>query len=469
MPALPLLFLFSFGRWGAPMRVGPLSTLLIALIVAPAAAGPLQISSSIDGRTVAPELLTGTSKSNAMPELDKALESFRQRDYAKALDALGEARQKNAALPPARLMLARAFLAAGQVPRGRAILEQAAADNPDYPGVYAAFGDLALTEERGTDAQLQFEKAAACTRAGSLPESQKRYFLVESHAGLAAVAESRKDWPAARASLSAWLAQEPEHAPARQRLGAVLFELGLTDAALAEFRKAVEADKTLPPAGVPMGWLWTRKGDAKKAATLMETAVQEAPDNARVHVEYANWLLTQDDVAAAKSHVESAAKLDPSLKMLKALRGLIAWQRKDYAEAEQFFQSYTQDAPDDFAVSNQLVLSLVEQATEAKRRRALQLAEMNARLYPNSGDALATLAWVYRDLNRPEDSERALRAARSTGTGTSDTIYYIARLIAASGRTEDVKPMLQAALAAPGRFSFRKEAREWLDQLSRKP
>jgi tetratricopeptide (TPR) repeat protein len=200
----------------------------------------------------------------------------------------------------------------------------------------------------------------------------------------------------------------------------------------------------------------------------METAVKKHRKNARVHREFAEWLLQQGQANKAKTHADRAAKLEPKARELPELRGFIAWQLKDYEEAEKLFAAINQETPENFTAANQLVLALVEQTGEAKRRRALQLALINARLYPNSADALATLAWVYHRLDRAEEAQQAARAARTKGHGTSDTTYYLAKILSENGPVSDMKRLLKSALDAPGRFTFRQEARKWLDQLAKK-
>src|SRR5205823_1985516 len=100
-----------------------------------------------------------------------------------------------------------------------------------------------------------------------------------------------------------------------------------------------------------------------------------------------------------------------------------------------------------------------------KHRRALQLAESLARIDPNSATALTTLGWVYHRNGRPDDAERALRAALASGTVSAEAPYYLARVLAARGREGEVAPLLKLCVGAPGRFAFRGEAREWLAKV----
>jgi tetratricopeptide (TPR) repeat protein len=417
---------------------------------------------------VVPELGQTDKGSKRIEELEKAIERFKQRDYEKALDLLKATAKKHSDLPPALLMLARLFLASNQLAQGRAALEQALVEHPAYPGVYVSFGGLAVAEGRWADAALHFEKAVTLARPGKWADSQQRFFLVQSHAGLAAVAEARKDWSAAQASLADLLKLEPKNGKARQRLARALFHADKPSEAAQELERAVKDDPTLEPAGTVMGWLYAQKGNHAKAAEWLEQALKRNPKDSRVQLSMARWLLHQGKAEQAKEFAVAAGKLDPKSRDTKTVRGLIARYLKNYPEAESLFQELHQEVPGDATASNQLALVLAEQADQAKRARALQLAEMNVKLYPNSAESLSTLGWVYYRLGRLEEAERALQAAVAGGTTNAETAYYLAHVLSDRGRTEDARQLLEKALKVPGSFVFRKETQDWLDRLTRK-
>lgn len=431
----------------------------------------------VGGSSVRADFLSTGSKSLApevsewvkgIEDLDKAVESFKRREYDKSLDLLRAAAKKHAHLPPARLMLARLFLASNQRSPGREALEQAAGDAPEYPGIYLAFADLAASEGRLTDALVHLEKSAVLANSWKGGESQKRFFLTRGQAGMASVAEERKDWEGARKALAGWLTLEGANGKARQRLARALFELDKPDEAARELERAVKDDASLPPVAVTLGWLYTRKGDLKKAAEWMERAVKDAPKDPKAHLGMASWLLQHGNAEQAKVHADVAARLGSDSRELKLLRGRIAWHLKDYLQAESYFHSLHQESPGDFSASNQLALALVEQPDKSKRARALQLAEINARVYPNSVKALSTLGWVYYRLGRLEDAERIFQAAAPDNKVNPEIAYYLAHLLADRGQLDTAKQLLKSALDVKGNFTFKKEAQELLDQFNRK-
>ena len=103
-----------------------------------------------------------------------------------------------------------------------------------------------------------------------------------------------------KVALTAWLAQEPGNARARQRLGKALFGLGTYTEAHQELQRAAKEDATLEPAAVSMGWLYSRAGNPKKAEEWMDYAVKSAPDSLPIHMGVAAWLLEQGRADEAK-------------------------------------------------------------------------------------------------------------------------------------------------------------------------
>ncbi len=71
-------------------------------------------------------------------------------------------------------------------------------------------------------------------------------------------------------------------------------------------------------------------------------------------------------------------------------------------------------------------------------------------------------------LNRLDEAERLLQAVVASGRGSSDAAYILARVKSDRGHPEAAPPLLEMALAAPGFFAGRDEARQWLEQLTTK-
>jgi predicted Zn-dependent protease len=140
--------------------------------------------------------------------------------------------------------------------------------------------------------------------------------------------------------------------------------------------------------------------------------------------------------------------------------------QRELGRAEQILQALVRDSPGDAWARSQLALVLAEQADEAKRRQALELAEELARQAPTGADALATLGTVYYRLRRLDEAEKLLQAVIDSGRGNSECAYILARLKADRGQAQPAVGLLKSALDAPGIFVFRQDARQWLDRLT---
>ena len=160
-------------------------------------------------------------------------------------------------------------------------------------------------------------------------------------------------------------------------------------------------------------------------------------------------------------------KLDPASKEAQKIRGLIAWHLRDLAAAEQIFELLHRDAPADPVTANLLALALVEQEDAAKRSRGLQLAEVNTVQFPRSHDAMATLGWALYRAGRLDQAEQKLRAAVSGVRTTPDIAYYLARVLADKGRTDDARKLLESATKLPGAFAHRDDAATLLKTLTK--
>lgn len=402
-----------------------------------------------------------------IPELEKATEAFQKGRAEDAFNLLKEAVKKNPALPPARLMLARFFYASNQAPAGRTVLELAATETPDHPEIYLSNGSLALAEGRLTETLLNCQTALALSQQDRWSADQKRNYQRDSRSGLAAAYEARKDWQNARTNLLALLEIEPKNGLVRQRIARALFFLEKPEDAFAELGNAVKDDGTLEPAALSMGRLWSEKGESKKAAEWMQKAVEKEPKNPRTHLVYGQWLLDQARPEEAKLHADTAAQLDPKSKDVDKLRGLLARYLRDYEGAEKIFDGLYRESPADFFVTNQLALVLAEQTDSAKKSRAVQMAEVNARQYQKMAEALSTLGWVYYRTGRVEDSEKALSASVSGGQATADTAYYLAQVFADRGKPEEANRLVKASLESKGPFLFRNEAKLLQEKLAK--
>src|SRR5262245_4586501 len=120
-----------------------------------------------------PPAAAGAGKADKVAEVDQASALFNRGKVDEALELLRAAVKKRPTLPPARLMLARFHLRAGQGPAARRQLELAAAEAPDHPEIYLTNAGLALAEGRLLEALLGCQTALKLTDTGGWTAEQK--------------------------------------------------------------------------------------------------------------------------------------------------------------------------------------------------------------------------------------------------------------------------------------------------------
>ncbi len=328
-------------------------------------------------------------------------------------------------------------------------LEQAAVEAPEHPEVYLAFGTLDLADGHLSDARLNYEHAQALIGSGHWDAERTRVFRIEALAGMAGLAEARADWKTARERLNAWLELDPKNGQARQRLGGVLFRLDKSEDAFAALKQAAQDAPALEPAAITMGRLFSQGGDHKKAQEWFDYALEVEPKNIRVRNARAGWLLDQGRATDASKEADEAIKLDPKSTESRRLKGFIAWHLRDLAAAETLLEAIHGETPEDAGSANLLALALVEQDDPVKRARGLKLAEANARRLPRVHEVLATLGWAQYRTGHLDQAESSLRAAVQGVRSSPDVAYFLARVLADKGQTDDAAKLLQSATDLP--------------------
>jgi Tfp pilus assembly protein PilF len=281
------------------------------------------------------------------------------------------------------------------------------------------------------------------------------------------VAENREDWAATQDRLKAWLEIEPKNGLVRQRFGRALFRLGKSEEAFAAFTQAGKDTPAIEPAAVSMAWLFSQKGDPKKAEEWFDYALKAEPKSARVRVAHAAWLLDSGMATAARGEIDQAVALDPASKEARRVQALVAWHLRDLATAEAILEPLHRDSPGDPMMANMLALSLIEQDDEAKRSRGAQLADVNATQFPRSQEVMATLGWAHYRAGRLDQAEQKLTAAVTGGRTTPDIAYFLARVLADKGKTDDARRLLLLVTSQKGAFSHREDAASLLKKLAK--
>ena len=88
---------------------------------------------------------------------------------------------------------------------------------------------------------------------------------------------------------------------------------------------------------------------------------------------------------------------------------------------------------------------------------------------PKGAGGYAVFGWCLYKLGRADEAERAYNLVISGGQITSDSAYFIARLLADKQRYEDAHKLLAAAVGAKhGLFVYRADAKVLLAEVAKK-
>jgi tetratricopeptide (TPR) repeat protein len=404
-------------------------------------------------------------------DVEQAIKRFQAGASKDALEMLKAAAKKNPELPPGQVLFAELCERFNAPDAMRQALEQAVAEVPADPEAYIALAELALRAGRVAEGEALYDKGVALTKSFSGNPKRKSEFQNRVYNGLAAIAESRDKWDPAVTYLSAWSKNEGDNPAIFQRLGRAQFMAKKYNDALASFKKAKQLDKDgkLLAPEVAMGRMYEQAGDRQNAAKHMAEAAKNGANDLQTQLATGEWALETSQVELAKQRADAALKIDPKSRDAKILRGLVARLEKDYRTAKQSFESAHLLEPTNFVCLNQLALALIELPDQTEKRRALEYAQTNAKLYPAQPDAFSTLGWVYHRLGDDKSALNQLNEVAKAGALSADGAYYVAKIYTELGRPEEAQKFLQAALGGKISFAYRKDAESLMTALGKQP
>jgi tetratricopeptide (TPR) repeat protein len=451
-----------------------LSTMRHVAVVAFVAAGLVAACVALSASNLAAEPISSadslqdpwktTSKTQDLFEVQTR---FDARDYEGALAILKRSVKSSPDMPPAQVIMAQLFLRANMPTEANKALEQAIVDAPGDPEPYMTLASVAMSAHDMEKAESLFQKAFILLMTFDKSDKRKESLQQRISSGSAELAEARKDWPRAQKALESWLKSDPNNAGALQRIANCLLRQNNVDGALQRLRQAAKADTALPAPEAMLGQLYERAGDRQIAKKWMADALTAAPKDLKTRLAVTKWALETGQLDEAQKQAVAAMRIDPKSTDAEFLRGATAMFQKDYRAAELVLDSAMARSPGNAPISNGLAIALVEQDDAAKKQRALEIAQGNARRFPKSVVAASTYGWVLYRLGRLDDAEKALAAAAAGTSDNADTAFIVATVSDARGRKAEAKKLLETALAGSHAFLFRQEAEELLQQLKK--
>jgi Tfp pilus assembly protein PilF len=419
---------------------------------------------------------------NEFKDIETAITLFNRGLAGDALKLLEAAKEKDSRLAPAEVMMAKLWLSSKNGNAARASLENAVKNHPDDPEAFIAFGEIAFSQGRVSDAQALFEKGQSLGEEYARNQKRKRNLRIRCYSGLTAVAESRNQWPEAEAILGEWIKTDPDNTNPYQRLARAQAMQKTKEklfAAYETYHKLASVDKDVPIKEINMALMYEQlaRGDEEKgeeyhlvAKNLMSKAEERAADDVDTRLAIAQWAIDAGYLDQAKRNVESALKLDKNSTQGQLLKGLIDRYQGDFASAEKIFREANYRTPGAFGPINNLALALAAQGDADKNKQALEFAQLATRIY-NDGkqatgrEAAATLAWVLFKQGREAEAERGVIAVAKVGPVSTEANINMAEILVARNRVKDAYALLKNVLKNKRPFPQKDKAQKMLDQL----
>jgi len=325
-----------------------------------------------------------------------------------ALAALERADLPASDLPGLRLAV-QAALQSGDPERAKSLLRGAVEESPEGASLSASLAALEIATGQTEEARRLLESLPEDAAGDSLPD-KARLALLHIRAGNAERA----------LELAGEITEADETAPAGAIIaGLARVSLDATDAAIADFERALEIAPGNRVAALALATLYNRTDRPDEAETVLRSALE-------------------------------AGRGDGSL--LSGLVQLLVAQNKA-GDAEALLRRMVDDRPEDPA-SHALLARLLLASNRAEE--ALPIAEQASELAPEAPPALETLGRVQLALGRSGDAVATFERLAELRPQSADAQFLLARAQAGAGRTEGATSTLQGLLArAPERHDAR--------------
>ncbi len=397
--------------------------------------------------------------------VEDAVTAFQVQNMNRVIEIFKDLSTKNKDYPPADLLLASLSYAAKDTNNGLLLLERAAMEHPEYPGVYSAFARLAMNQGRVSDALAMFEKCGRVIDSTQLDPVSKEYFEQQCLDGLIDVAMRQKKYVEARN----YLDRQRKSLPDNPKVLLVSAELEFLENNIEKSQEFLETLKAkLPNTRMPESILATwfqESGKTEDARKWITAAANKYAENPQVQLEYASWLVNQEEFPAASSAIIKAEKAGSESLFSRNLKGKIAFCGQAFGVAEAHYKVISEAQPNSFDASNMYALSLIESGDETKRKLAREIATRNFRALPDNFVALAALGYIELRSGETEQAKAILtRVAQSTGSAP-EVDFFLASLLEVVGEKEKAAVVLEATLKQKGVFLYRTAASQLLAKI----
>jgi tetratricopeptide (TPR) repeat protein len=329
----------------------------------------------------------------------RARAQVRREDGPGALETADKAVALDASSVMAQVARGEALFTLGRNADAETALKKALQLAPDSPLAHSRHARVLLALARPAEA------VAAARKATELDPNFGEGFAI---LGGAIIAENLSNWGEAIAQAQQGAFLDPQNPVVQTIVGRIFAANGQGDQAAAAYRRALEADKDFGPAMLALIKTELDRGNRDAALDLARQAQAETTSP---EIEYLLAMedARKDDYVAALARLERAIKGMPGNADAWALlgRAFQANQRPD--DAAEAYGKAVELAPQNF--SYRTTYGLLLGLTGNLEGGLEQLKKVVETPGYAKADAWVNLGWVYRNMNKPEESIAAYRKA----------------------------------------------------------
>ena len=404
-------------------------------------------------------------------ELEKAVAAFNASQFAEALNVLKSLHEKHPEIVPPRIILAQWFAKSNLGNAVRANLEMGTEEVPQDPEAFLLLAEISLKQGSLTAAEALLQLADAKLKAYSVNPLRKKNLSSSLRRVTTDLYEGRQRWPQMEENINRQIEADGRTPELLRKKGVAIFQQKKEDEAKKIFIEADQLEKDSETKGLPadavMSQLYLLRGDRDNARKSIEAALAAHPNSKEVLILSIQMKINDDKLEEAKPLAEKLLADDPNSAAAKKLRATVALYLNDYATAEKLFEELLLASPLETQNANGLALALCEQDSPEKLQRALAYATENVQKDQNNSEYLGTLGWVLYKTNQLEQAATALKQSAASGQINAATAYYFARVAVKTGKIEEAKQLLAAALQGGNQFAKRRDAVQLLNELSK--
>jgi tetratricopeptide (TPR) repeat protein len=353
-----------------------------------------------------------------------------------AKDALAIARQAVAAGATAEALAAeaRALLRSEDGPGALVAADKAVAAGPSVAIAHVARGEALVALGRNAEAEAALRKAteldpksalawsrlaraqAATSKPAEAVASARKATEVDDKfgegfaaLGLAIVAESPKNWSDAIAQAQQGAFLDPKSPVVKGAVGKVFEANGQLEQAAGAYREALKLDGAFAPARLALIQAELNRGNRDAALAEAKKAAADMPTSADLQMLIGEMTVRKGDFAEALGFLEKAMKGLPGNADGWALLGRSYHAVRRYDEAAEAFGKAVELVPQNLSYRSTYGL-ILGQAGELEKGLA-ELQKVTGTAGYKDAAGWANLGWVYRNLNKPQESIAAYQKA----------------------------------------------------------